>query len=72
VSDEEILRYIAELNRPVVGAKEIADEFGYSTTKGARKRLKAMREEGLVDRHKIGRVGAWWITDAGRAEITSK
>lgn len=72
MSDEEILRYIASLDRPVVGAKEIADEFGYSTTKGARKRLKAMRKEGLVDRHKIGRVAAWWITDAGRAAITAE
>ena len=69
MSDEEILAYIEAVNRPVVGAKEVADEFGYSTTKGARKRLKQMREEGYVDRLKIGRVGAWWITDAGRERL---
>lgn len=52
VSDEEILAYMVSVDAPVVGASEIADEFGYSTTKGARKRLKAMRDTGLVERKK--------------------
>jgi CTP-dependent riboflavin kinase len=65
VSDEEILAYIAESYAPVVGASEVADEFDYSTIKGARKRLKQMQEKGYLDNKKLGQVAAWWITDAG-------
>jgi hypothetical protein len=72
VSDAEILRYIRDSDAPVAGTSEIADAFGYSTNTGAKKRLDALREAGLIDGTQLGRVWAWWITDAGRDEIRSE
>ena len=65
MSDIDMLRYVRDCDAPVVGTSEMADEFGYSTTTGARKRLKQMEEDGYLASKKLGRVPAWWITDAG-------
>jgi len=69
VSDIEMLRYMRDCDAPVVGTSEMADEFGYSTATGARKRLYKLKADGLVDSKKLGRVPAWWITDAGIAKL---
>jgi predicted ArsR family transcriptional regulator len=70
VSDAEILRYIRDSDAPVVGTSEVADAFGYSTNTGARKRLQQLDADGLVASKKLGRVPAWWITEAGRESLT--
>jgi len=72
VSDVDMLRYVRDCDAPVVGTSEIADEFGYSTATGARKRLQKMEEQGYLASKKLGRVPAWWITDAGRERIESE
>ena len=69
MSDSEILAYIRDCDAPVVGTSEIADEFGYSTNTGARKRLRQLEAEGYLASKKLGRVPAWWITEAGRARL---
>ena len=69
MSDSEILRYIRDCETPVVGTSEVADEFGYSTNTGARKRLRQLEADGLVASKKLGRVPAWWITEAGRERL---
>lgn len=72
VSDEDILRYIQNCDAPVVGTSEVADQFGFSTNTGARKRLYKLAERDLVDFKKLGRVPAFWITDEGREYLRTE
>lgn len=65
ISDSEILQEFAESPDPVLSAPEIADRFGYSTA-GIYKRLRDLRDDGLLDSKKIGQGRAWWLTDEGR------
>ena len=69
VSDSEMLQYIRDCDAPVVGTSEIADEFGYPPNTGARKRLRQLESDGYLESKKLGRVPAWWITDAGRERL---
>jgi len=63
-SDEEILLAIRTHRAPAVGTQDIADAAGVSR-QAADNRLRALADDGLVDRYKAGRSVVWWVTPAG-------
>lgn len=66
VSDEEVVRAIALHPEPVVTARDIHEEIGL-TPDGARERLKALCEKGLVRKKEVGASSlVFWLTDEGR------
>lgn len=70
VGDEEILSVLTEANAPIVTATEIADEIDM-TRQAITRRLKRMREEGLVERKEVGaRAVVWWLTESTEIEST--
>lgn len=60
VSDNEILEFIKR--KEVVTTKEVADEFGYHI-QTARRRLKALHQEGEIRQKDVGKRFVWWISD---------
>lgn len=70
VSDDEILRSIALHPDPVVTASEVADAVDM-TSQGINKRLTQLSESGLIVRKTVGsRAVIYWLSDAGRKQIT--
>lgn len=65
VSDQEILKLFSQSPEHFLTTSEAAEYLEFSN-EGARKRLYALAEEGLVDFKKVGRNPAWWLTDEGR------
>lgn len=68
VADTDILTAIIESSGPVASSSEVADRLPV-IQKTAEKRLSALYERGLVDRKKIGRAYAWWITEDGETYL---
>jgi biotin operon repressor len=66
VSDREILLVFKEAADPVLSAPEVSEELPIGET-GTYKRLRELREEGLLASKKIGQGRAWWLTDEGRS-----
>jgi len=60
VSDDDLLREIANVNDPVAKTSEIADAvpIQQQTTK---RRLDALEEDGYVMSKKVGRGRVWWL-----------
>lgn len=60
VSDEELLEVLNEAETPVLSASMIAEEVALSRDQTYR-RLRGLREEGRVERLKVGgRAVVWW------------
>lgn len=64
ITDEKILEVFDRSPDPVLGAPEIAEEFGY-TSSGIYKRLKDLQKQGYLDSKRVGQGRAWWLTDEG-------
>jgi DeoR/GlpR family transcriptional regulator of sugar metabolism len=59
-SDDELLAFIEE--EEVVTTKEVAEYFYYHI-QTARRRLKALEQEGRVRQKDVGKRFVWWISD---------
>lgn len=68
VSDTEILEYFADSPDPVLGTAEIAELLDFSK-QGARKRLYALAEKGLLNYKRVGGSPAFWLTAAGEEKL---
>lgn len=57
-SDEDILAYIERAE--VVTTKEVAEHFDYHL-QTARRRLKALHQEGELEQKDVGKRFVWWL-----------
>jgi hypothetical protein len=63
LTPERVLAVMRETDAPIVTARDVADALG-CTPEGATKKLKQLREQGRVERQKVGaRAVVWWRTD---------
>jgi DNA-binding Lrp family transcriptional regulator len=61
--DEDFIEYIGDAsNPPVRSTRDVADYFDMSP-QGALKRLKELREAGLVSGRDLNKVWIWWVPD---------
>ena len=61
--DEEVLRVVRESTIPVVGTAYVKDNLGFSTHKGAQKRLDKLVDKGALRKGKVSGVNVWWIAE---------
>lgn len=59
VSDDELLDYVGD--NEVVTTREVAAHFDYHL-QTARRRLKALEEEGRLNKKDVGKRFVWWIS----------
>jgi DeoR/GlpR family transcriptional regulator of sugar metabolism len=59
-SDDALLAFIEQ--EEVVTTKEVADHFHYHL-QTARRRLKALEQEGRVQKKDVGKRFVWWISE---------
>jgi hypothetical protein len=60
LTPERVLAVMRETDAPVVTARDIADALN-CTPEGATKKLKQLRDQGRVERQKVGsRAVVWW------------
>ena len=57
-SDDDLLAFIEQ--EEVVTTKEVADHFDYHL-QSARRRLKALAQEGRLNQKDVGKRFVWWI-----------
>ncbi|TKX80266.1 hypothetical protein [Halorubrum sp. SD626R] len=60
VSDSEIVNLFEETTDPVLTTSEVAEELEFTLT-GARKRLYALEDEGVLRMKKAGNSPVWWL-----------
>lgn len=61
LTEEKVVRIIKEADDPFVWPAEVADKTGVSNVT-ARKALKRMQEEGLVESKQSGSGSGWWLS----------
>lgn len=63
LTPERVLAVMKEVDAPIATARDVADALD-CTPEGATKKLKQLREQGRVDRRKVGgRAVVWWLTN---------
>lgn len=67
ISLDDVLGVFDRVEGPVVTSGDVADTLG-CTTETARRKLKVLREQGVVDSRLAGRTTLWWRTDDARDE----
>ena len=67
VTLDDVLGVFERVEGPVVTSSDVADALD-CTTETARRKLKQLRDEGLVDSRMAGRTTVWWLTDAAADE----
>lgn len=71
ISDEELLERVREVAIPVASSGEISEDLDV-IQKTVEKRLDELHERGLVERKKVGRAWAWWITEEGESYLSNE
>lgn len=63
MSDDEIVEYMRELEKPFVTSSEIAEEAGIARQNAYRK-LKRLHENGRIEKSKPApNTAIWWLPD---------
>lgn len=68
VLPRDVLTVFQTVPGPVVTAGDVAEELDCST-ETARRKLRSLRDDGLVDDRTAGSTIVWWLTSAGKQEI---
>jgi len=63
-SDEQIMNAIQDHYSPAVGTSDIAGAVGV-TRQAVDRRLRGLKDDGLVEKYKVGRSVVWYLTPAG-------
>lgn len=64
VSDDDILRTIANHRSPAVGVTDLAEELPV-TRQALYERLVNLQDDGLVKKYKVSRDVVWYLSPAG-------
>jgi len=68
VTQERVLDVFDDIKGPVITSSDVADSLN-CTTEAARRKLKALYEEGVLDRRKTGRTLIYWRAESTTEEI---
>lgn len=60
---EEVLGVFEEVRGPVITSRDVADTLDCSL-ESARQKLKALHEQGRIDRRKVAGRVVWWLVNA--------
>lgn len=71
VSDEELLRVIAESPDPVVTKNEVSSRVSIGP-EACYKRLAELVDGGLLNIKDAGGTNVYWLTDGGKAYLSSR
>lgn len=64
VDDAEFLQFFSDAQDPFLTTSEVAEHFDFSS-KGARKRLYKLADNGYLNYKKAGNAPVFWITEEG-------
>lgn len=62
VSRSRVMDVFRSVNGPVVTSTDVAEHLDCST-ETARRKLRELHRDGVVDRRKSGRTVVWWVVD---------